>query len=76
MGGAAQSPAVNPLGSVAAAAAASAAGDNQASATLLAAADRQSARFPTYYGDAWVALGRILLDTTWLSPCAPGPGPA
>lgn len=65
---------MNPLGSVAAAASASAAGDQRAAGTLLAAADRQSARFQTYYGDAWVALGRILLDTTWLSPCAPGIG--
>jgi endoglucanase len=72
--GAAQSADVNPLGSVAAAASASAAGDQRAAGTLLAAADRQSARFQTYYGDAWVALGRILLDTTWLSPCAPGIG--
>jgi endoglucanase len=72
--GAAQSAAVNPLGSVAAAASASAAGDQRAAATLLTAADRQSARFQTYYGDAWVALGRILLDTSWLSPCAPGAG--
>ena len=74
--GAARSADVNPLGSVAAAAAASAAGDQRAAATLLAAADRQSARSQTYYGDAWVALGRILLDTTWLSPCAPGLGAA
>jgi endo-1,4-beta-D-glucanase Y len=72
--GAAQSADVNPLGWVAAAASASAAGDQRASRELLAAADRQSARFHTYYGDAWVALGRILLDTAWLSPCAPGVG--
>jgi hypothetical protein len=31
-------------------------------------------RFHTYYGDAWVALGRILLDTPWLSQCGPGLG--
>jgi endoglucanase len=74
LSGAARSTHVNPLGSVAAAASATAAGDQRAAATLLAAADRQSARFQTYYGDAWVALGRVLLDTTWLSPCAPGPG--
>jgi endoglucanase len=74
MRGAAQSADVNPLGSVAAAASASAAGDQRAAGTLLAAADRPSARFQTYDGDAWVALGRILLGTTWLSPCAPGIG--
>jgi hypothetical protein len=37
-------------------------------------ADQQSARFNTYYGDAWTALGRILLDTDLLSPCAPSLG--
>ena len=37
---------------------------------------RQSERFHTYYGDAWVALGRILLDTPWLSHCGPGLGAA
>jgi endoglucanase len=76
LSGAPQSTEVNPLGSVAAAASASAAGDQHAATTLLAAADQQSSRFHTYYGDAWVALGRILLDTPWLSGCAPGPGAA
>ncbi len=37
---------------------------------------RQSERFHTSYGDAWVALGRILLDTPWLSHCGPGLGTA
>jgi endoglucanase len=63
--------AVNSLGLVAAAAAASASGHSHASTTLLNEADRQSAKYHTYYGDAWIALGRILLDTNWLSPCAP-----
>jgi endoglucanase len=76
LSGAAQTTEVNPLGSVAAAASASAAGDQRAATTLLAAADRQAERFHTYYGDAWVALGRILLDTPWLSHCGPGPGAA
>jgi endoglucanase len=62
---------VNPLGLVATAAAASAAGDQSVSARLLARADKQAQTFHTYYGDAWVALGRILLNTNWLSPCAP-----
>jgi endoglucanase len=74
LSGAAQTTETNPLGSVAAAASASAAGDQRAATTLLAAADRQSERFHTYYGDAWVALGRILLDTPWLSQCGPGLG--
>jgi hypothetical protein len=38
--------------------------------------NRQSERFHTYYGDAWVALGRILLGTPWLSQCGPGIGAA
>jgi len=60
---------VNPLGSVAAAAAAGAAGHVQDAASLLSRADQQSDRFHTYYGDAWTALGRVLLETDWLSPC-------
>jgi hypothetical protein len=65
---------VNSLGLVASAAAASAGGDAPASAALLDHADQQSERFHTYYGDAWTALGRILLDTDPLSPCAPSLG--
>jgi len=63
----------NPLGLVAAAAAADASGAKQEAATLLDRADSQSNRYHTYYGDAWVALGRVLLDTNLLSPCAPSP---
>lgn len=56
----------HPLGYVAAAAAAFAAGDTDAGHRLLkkaAALDRQD---PTYYGSAWVALGRALLTTDLL----------
>lgn len=63
---------VNPLGYVAAAAAADAAGQRSAAASLLDRADAQDASYRTYYGAAWVALGRVLLDTSWLSPCPPG----
>jgi endoglucanase len=63
--------AVNPLGFVATAAAADAAGAPHAASHLLNEASAQAASTPTYYGDAWVALGRVLLDTNWLSPCAP-----
>lgn len=63
--------AVSPLGFVAAAAAADAAGARTAASRLLNEATAQAARTPTYYGDAWVALGRVLLDTNWLSPCSP-----
>ncbi|MDQ1361186.1 MAG: endoglucanase [Acidimicrobiaceae bacterium] len=60
---------VNPLGLVAAAAAARASGHAAEATSLLAQADQQSGKRHTYYGDAWTALGRILLDTNWLSPC-------
>ena len=69
--GASRTTVVNPLGLVAAAATAAAAGDGTASARLLGRADTQADKYHTYYGDAWVALGRVLIDTTWLSPCAP-----
>jgi endoglucanase len=62
--------AVNPLGLVAAAAAADASGHGDTATGLLDQADRQSVEHPTYYGAAWVALGRILLDTNWLSSCS------
>ena len=54
---------------VAAAAAARAAGDTAASDRLLDRADAQHQRFPTYYGAAWVALGRELLTGTALRTC-------
>jgi endoglucanase len=69
-----RSPVVNPLGLVAAAAAADAAGARSQGARLLDRADTQANRYHTYYGDAWVALGRVLLDTAWLSPCPPAAG--
>ncbi|HUI04456.1 MAG TPA: glycosyl hydrolase family 8 [Acidimicrobiales bacterium] len=71
LAGASRTAVVNPLGLVAAAAAAAAAGQRAAAAKLLDRADAQAGRYHTYYGDAWVALGRVLLDTTWLSPCPP-----
>jgi endoglucanase len=62
--------AVNPMGLVAAAAAADASGHSGAGNRLLTQADRQADAHHTYYGDAWTALGRVLLDTTWLSSCS------
>ena len=47
---------------VAAAGAADAAGQAGARDALLAAAEALDKRSPTYYGAAWVALGRIMLD--------------
>jgi endo-1,4-beta-D-glucanase Y len=54
---------VHPLGLVAAAAAADAAGETDAAGRLLSAADALDRRSPTYYGAAWVALGRIMLTS-------------
>lgn len=63
---------LNPVGLVAAAAAADATGHRADGKRLLARADHQNAVYRTYYGSAWLALGRILLDTSWLSRCPPG----
>jgi len=54
---------------VAAAGAAKAAGDTGAVPRLLAEAQQLNAQHPTYYGSAWVALGRLLLTTNRLQPC-------
>jgi endoglucanase len=52
----------NPLPLLAGAAAAAAAGDLTASRRLRSDAVAQSRETPTYYGDAWLALGGALLD--------------
>jgi endoglucanase len=52
-----------PLALVSAAGAARAAGDGQAASRLLDSAAVQDSRRPTYYGSAWVTLGRLLLTT-------------
>lgn len=62
LGGRVIDPQANPLPLVAAAAAAQAAGDTGSRGALLAAARVQATRVPTYYGDAWLALGQVLLD--------------
>ncbi len=61
---------VHPVALVAAAAAADAAGQAAARDRLLAAAEALDKRAPTYYGAAWVALGRIMLTTTLLDACS------
>lgn len=60
----------SPLLTVAHAAAAHADGDAAAAAWLLGVAEDQAARHPSYYGDAWVALGRLWLTTDRLGGCA------
>ena len=66
-------PTPHPLPLVAAAAAAGAAGDRAERDRLLDEAAAQDQRSPTYYGAAWVALGRALLQTTILDPCKERP---
>jgi endoglucanase len=54
---------------VAAAAAARAAGQTRAGNQLLDQADRLNRSQPTYYGAAWVALGRVMLTSNALGAC-------
>jgi endo-1,4-beta-D-glucanase Y len=58
----------HPIVLVAAAAAAGAAGQPADRNRLLNAAEALDKRDPTYYGAAWVALGRIMLTTRFLNP--------
>lgn len=51
-----------PLPLLAGAAAATAAGEQRAASQLLVRAQDVAATWPTYYGDAWAALGPALLD--------------
>jgi endoglucanase len=60
----------NPMPLVAAAAAAGASGKPGARDRLLARAERVNAASPTYYGAAWVAIGRTLLSTSLVGGCA------
>jgi endoglucanase len=60
----------NPLAFVAAAAAADAAGRPRDRDRLLGRAAGQASMHPSYYGDAWVALGAGLLDGSIPGGCA------
>jgi endo-1,4-beta-D-glucanase Y len=60
---------LHPMALVAAAAAADAAGQAAAKRRLLDAAEDLDRQTPTYYGAAWVALGRVMLDTNELDAC-------
>ncbi|MCU1368017.1 MAG: hypothetical protein JWN39_3656, partial [Ilumatobacteraceae bacterium] len=44
--------------------------DRAASEQLLDDASALDAAHPTYYGSAWVAIARVLLDTRLLGSCA------
>lgn len=61
---------VHPVGLVAAAGAADAAGQTAARDGLLDAAEALDGHAPTYYGAAWVALGRLMLTTRLLDACS------
>jgi endoglucanase len=61
---------LHPVVLVAAAGAADAAGALSARDGLLDEAESLDRRSPTYYGAAWVALGRILLTTKYLDVCS------
>jgi cellulose synthase (UDP-forming) len=59
----------HPTSLVAAAAAAAAAGAPARAARLLGAGQAIDSEHPTYYGAAWVALGRMMLTTSALGTC-------
>ena len=61
---------LHPVVLVAAAGAADAAGHPAARDGLLDEAEALDRRSPTYYGAAWVALGRIMLTTNLLDACS------
>lgn len=63
----------SPLSLTAGAAAATAAGDGTRAARLRHRAAALAARRPTYYGDAWAALGPALLDGS-IDPCGDSAG--
>jgi endoglucanase len=59
----------SPLAAVAVAAAAAEAGQPARRDALLGLADRIAQQYPTYYGTAWAALGRIILTTRLFPGC-------
>jgi endoglucanase len=65
-------PTRHPVFTVARAAQAHAAGDDGATARLLDQAAEEDHATPTYYGAAWLALGRVLLQSDLLGTCPAG----
>lgn len=61
----------HPVKALAAAAAARAAGDKGAGEELLSRAELLDGESPTYYGAAWLALGRLLLTSSLGAGCSP-----
>jgi endoglucanase len=68
--GSARDPQRHPVALVAAAASAHAAEDTDAAAELLDRAEALDEQQPTYYGSAWVALGRVMLTSSALGSCS------
>ena len=68
--GAPASPYVHAVSFVGAAAAARAAGHRAAATRLLDRAQAENDIHPSYYGAAWIALGRVMLTTAALGGCA------
>jgi endoglucanase len=68
--GSAQASGEDPTALAGAAAAAYAAGDRRAGAALLDRAGAAEQAHPSYYGSAWVALARTMLQTTALGSCS------
>ena len=63
---------VHPVGLVGAAGGARAAGDRKMTRELLGRAEKLDEEFPTYYGSALIALGRLMLTTERLGECEAG----
>ncbi|MEK6345656.1 MAG: glycosyl hydrolase family 8 [Curtobacterium sp.] len=74
LGGTAVTGDTNALAYAARAAAEHAAGSTSAARADLERADRTAATTPTYYGDAWAALGATMLTSDVLGGCAAGSG--
>jgi endo-1,4-beta-D-glucanase Y len=67
--GAGRTDETSPMALTGAAGAAFAAGDRGAATDLLDRAAQHDAEHPSYYGAAWVALARVMLETDWLGAC-------
>jgi endoglucanase len=67
--GAPRSQDAHPVAAAGAAGAARAAGDREAADDLLDRAEELEDERPSYYGAAWVALARVMLDTDWVGRC-------
>jgi endo-1,4-beta-D-glucanase Y len=71
LGGTALSSDEHPIAYLARAAAAASAGDLSAATDAIARASDTAQQYGTYYGAAWTALGRLMLETDTLGGCPP-----